>query len=195
MPTTRKSTRKGSTKRRVSTTRRHAVPRKRQSRSKSGRSSASHSQTDAVQMLKDDHARVRSLFEDYETSGGEDKIAIGEKIITELEIHAQLEEDIFYPAFEEQADNEGKALVNEALDEHASMKEMIRDLKDLGSDHESYAERFDDLMQVVMHHVQDEETEMLPQAEETLADNLDSIGIRMAKQKRLYMRDKSVAGR
>ena len=137
----------------------------------------------AVELLKADHAHVHSLYEDYETAGGEDKHNLAEKIIHELEAHAAIEEEIFYPAFQEKADKVGKDLVREALEEHKAVKTAIRELRDMDPEHESFESKFHDMMQDVEHHVGEEEGEMLPMAEEVLGDALEELGTDMQKRK------------
>jgi hemerythrin superfamily protein len=137
----------------------------------------------AVELLKADHAHVHSLFEDYETAGGEDKHNLAEKIIRELEAHAAIEEEIFYPAFQEKADKVGKDMIREALEEHKAVKGAIRELRDMDPEHESFESKFHDMMQDVEHHVGEEEGEMLPMAEEVLGDALEDLGADMQKRK------------
>jgi general stress protein YciG len=137
----------------------------------------------AVELLKADHAHVHSLYEDYETAGGEDKYTLAEKIIRELEAHAVIEEEIFYPALQEKADKRGKDLVREAFEEHKAIKGAIRELRDMDPEQDSYESKFHDLMQDVEHHVGEEEGEMLPVAEEVLGDALEELGADMEKRK------------
>ena len=140
----------------------------------------------AVELLKADHAHVHSLYEDYETAGGEDKHNLAEKIMRELEVHAAIEEEIFYPAFQEKAekaDKGGKDLVREALEEHQAVKTAIRELRDMDAEHDAFEHKFHDMMQDVEHHVGEEEGEMLPMAEEVLVDALEELGAEMQKRK------------
>ncbi|WP_447979571.1 hemerythrin domain-containing protein [Candidatus Nitrospira bockiana] len=137
----------------------------------------------AVELLKADHARVHSLYEDYETAGGQDKQNIAEKIMRELEVHAAIEEEIFYPAFREKTQKEGRDLVAEALEEHKAVKAAIRELREMDPDDEAFEGRFHDMMQDVEHHVGEEEGEMLPMAEEALGERLEELGADMQKRK------------
>ena len=140
----------------------------------------------AVELLKADHTHVHSLYEDYETAGGEDKHNLAEKIIRELEVHAAIEEEIFYPAFREKAekaDKGGKDLVREALEEHQAIKNAIRELRGMDPERELFESKFHDMMQEVEHHVGEEEGEMLPMAEEVLGDALEELGTEMQKRK------------
>jgi iron-sulfur cluster repair protein YtfE (RIC family) len=73
---------------------------------------------DAIAMLQEDHRRVRDLFQEYEAAmDPRTKRELAEEVCTELETHAQLEEQIFYPAVQEES-QEGRALVQEAIQEH-----------------------------------------------------------------------------
>jgi general stress protein YciG len=137
----------------------------------------------AVEMLKADHQRVHSLFEDYETAGGEDKISIAEKIMKELEIHTAIEEEIFYPAFREKADKHGRDLIAEALEEHQSVTTALKELKAMDPGDDSFDSTFLDMMHDVEHHVGEEEGNMLPLAEDVLGDALEELGIEMQRRK------------
>jgi hemerythrin superfamily protein len=156
--------------------------RSRSNRAGAGRNTKAETSLNAVELIKSDHQRVKSLFEDYETSGGQDRAMIANKIMTELEVHAKIEEEIFYPAFRGKAD-EGDELVTEALEEHRTVKDLISDLQEMDGDDEAFQNKFQDLLQEVQHHVEEEESEMLPAAEDQLADQLDQLGTRMSERK------------
>ena len=124
---------------------------------------------DSVEMLKADHQKVRALFQQYTAAGDQSmKRQIAEQVFVELETHAQLEEMVFYPAFEAAADEEGKQLIEDARQEHQTVKDLIKDLRTL-DDEEEFDASFRELMDDVEHHVQEEEAEMFPQAEDLLA--------------------------
>jgi iron-sulfur cluster repair protein YtfE (RIC family) len=130
---------------------------------------------DAIELLKADHRKVKDLFQKYEnTSNQKTRQQIAEQVFTELEVHAQLEETVFYPAFAQEADQEGKQLVEEACQEHQTVKDLIAELRDI-DDHEEFAAKFHTLMENVEHHVQEEEHEMFPKAEEELAAQLEDL--------------------
>jgi iron-sulfur cluster repair protein YtfE (RIC family) len=116
---------------------------------------------DAIAMLKEDHCRVRDLFQEYEAAmDPRTKRELAEEVCTELETHAQLEEQIFYPAVQEES-QEGRALVQEAIQEHQKVKDMIAALREMGPDSQAFDTKFREIMQNVEHHVEEEETEML----------------------------------
>ena len=138
---------------------------------------------DAIAMLKADHQRVRDLFQQYEAASSvEAKCTLAEAVFVELETHAQLEENIFYPAVNEETD-EGPELVKESLAEHETMKNLIQQLRDLGPHSGGFDAKFRELLQNVEHHVAEEETEMFPLAEEELEEDMKDLRDEMQELK------------
>src|SRR4029079_18400003 len=89
--------------------------------------------TDALQLLRDDHKRVKDIFKQYEQSDdAKMKQELAKKAITELEIHADIEEEIFYPAVREESDA-GEEEMDEAEEEHHVAKMLIEALKGMRS--------------------------------------------------------------
>jgi hemerythrin superfamily protein len=132
----------------------------------------------AIALLKADHCRVNNLFQQYETAQEHTRQRhIAEQVFTELDRHAQLEEDIFYPAFEEAADDEGKELVEESLQEHMMVKQMMAELLNLQG--EAFHRKFQEFMEGVRDHVQEEETTMFPEAERILAEDMEELLMEM----------------
>src|SRR5437868_908518 len=87
---------------------------------------------DALTLLKADHQQVRNLFQQYQTARGqEQKQQIAAQVFVALENHAQVEELVFYPSVEEETDDEGEKLVEEARQEHQTVKELITALRAL----------------------------------------------------------------
>lgn len=129
---------------------------------------ASPGTTDAIELLKHDHKKVQMLFDQYESlrnQGNTDsaqKQRIVEQICQELTVHAQIEEEIFYPAVRQSIDDE--ELVDEAEDEHAEAKEYIAELQSMQPDDADYDTTVLSLAKAVMHHVQEEESEMFTEA-------------------------------
>jgi hemerythrin-like domain-containing protein len=140
---------------------------------------------DAIEMLRADHQKVRDLFQDYEkTQDQQAKHKIAHQAFVELETHAQLEETVFYPAFRQEVDQEGKQLVAESLQEHQKVKDLIEELRALASDDEAFDVKFRDLMENVEHHVDEEESEMLPEAELALAEQAEDLRDEMQELKK-----------
>jgi len=147
-----------------------------------------------IQMLKDDHRKVKQLFSEYE-SAGEDAITkkqdIADKVFDELEVHSSIEEEIFYPAVRDNADEEGSRLVAEAIEEHRVVKTLIDELRELDADDEQFEAKFKVLSENVEHHADEEETEMFPVAKDALADNVDQIGQEMQRRRMELLRERA----
>jgi hemerythrin-like domain-containing protein len=140
---------------------------------------------DAIEMLRADHQRVLDLFQDYEEAQDHKaKRKIAQQVFVELETHVQLEENVFYPAFKQEADQEGKQLVAESLEEHQRVKDLIEELRELDADDEAFDAKFHELMEQVEHHVEEEENEMLPEAELALAEQAEDLMDEMQEIKR-----------
>ena len=123
-----------------------------------------HQPDDAMAILTADHRQVRALFQQYEdTSDPYLKQIIAEYVFAELTLHMLLEETVFYPVFAEQADEEGKGLVRDALQDHQQLRDLIATLQDVDED-EAFEAKFQALREHVEQHVVDEETAMFPQA-------------------------------
>jgi hemerythrin-like domain-containing protein len=139
--------------------------------------------TDAIAMLKADHQRVKDLFAQYEAADNvETKRTLAEQVFTELEMHAQLEENVFYPAVNEETE-EGPELVKESLSEHETVKNLIQELRGMKHDTDAFDAKFQELMDNVEHHVEEEEAEMFPLAEEDLAEDLTEMKDEMQELK------------
>src|SRR6266404_5944726 len=121
---------------------------------------------DAIAMLKADHQRVKDLFAQYEvTSNAATKRTLAEQVFRELDTHAQLEENVFYPTVNEETE-EGPELVKESLSEHETVKILIQVLRSMAHETDEFDAKFHELIQNVEHHVEEEEAEMFPLAEE-----------------------------
>jgi hemerythrin-like domain-containing protein len=142
---------------------------------------------DAIAMLKTDHQRVKDLFAQYEgTSNAEAKRTLAEEVFVELETHAQLEENIFYPSVNEETE-EGPELVKESLHEHATVKQLMQELRQMGPHNNAFDAKFHELMHNVEHHMAEEEAEMFPLAEEELAEDLDEMSAEMQELKKALL--------
>jgi len=138
---------------------------------------------DAIAMLKADHQRVKELFVQYEAAENvETKRSLADQVFRELDTHAQLEENVFYPTVNEETDA-GPELVRDSLEEHQTMKQLILALRDIAHDTEEFDTKFHELMHHVEHHVEEEEAEMFPLAEQELAEDLDDMKDEMQELK------------
>ena len=138
---------------------------------------------DAIALLKADHQRVKDLFAQYEAAANvETKRTLAAQVFMELETHAQLEENIFYPAVNEGTD-EGPDLVKESVQEHETVHQLIQELQGMAQDTEKFDAKFHELIQNVEHHVEVEESEMFPLAEQELAEDLEEMSEEMQELK------------
>ena len=132
-------------------------------------------------MLMADHKLVSSLFEQFEKARSPSrKTAIVAEICKELTVHAQLEEEIFYPAVK--AALKDRELVPEANVEHASVKDLIAQVEGQTPYGEMYDAKVKVMGEFVKHHVKEEQNEMFPKARKTKLDML-ALGERMATRK------------
>jgi hemerythrin superfamily protein len=144
---------------------------------------ALHQPDDAIAMLTADHRQVRALFQQYaDTPDPYLKQIIAEHVFAELELHMLLEETVFYPAVAEQVDEEGKRLVEGALQDHQQIKELIEILQGIDDD-AAFEARFHLLREHVDQHVEDEEATMFPQAAQVLATLLEEITALLQERK------------
>jgi len=141
---------------------------------------------DAIRLLTDDHKQVKALFREYEglsDSAHKSRQRVVERVCRELEVHTQIEEEIFYPAFQAKADDEGQDLVAESRQEHHVVDVLMSEIKQLEPDNPEYAAKFTVLMENVEHHADEEEKEMFPQARKALKDDLQRLGEQMEQRK------------
>jgi hemerythrin-like domain-containing protein len=139
---------------------------------------------DAIAMLEADHQKVRDLFEEYRAAEGEERKDIAERVFRELEIHAQLEEDIFYPAVASKGDDAQKKRVATARREHEKVKRLIGELRKLAPNDDRYDAKFQELMESVEQHVEEEEGELFAEAESELGDDAEALGARMEESRK-----------
>jgi hypothetical protein len=137
-------------------------------------------------MIRMDHSHVLALFHRYKaaTPVGRKRALIANACLA-LETHAQLEEEIFYPALRTVLT--GDQTLEKAEPEHNEMRSLIADLRGRvggeGAIDASVDDRFMDLMRTVIHHVADEETRLLPAAERLLSDQLARLGGEMTRRR------------
>lgn len=137
---------------------------------------------DATALLKADHKAVSALFDAYEKArAASTKKNLVTKICIELGVHAQIEDEIFYPAVK--AALKDKELVPEALVEHATLKNLIAQIEGMAPDGEMFDAKVKVLSEYVKHHVKEEQNEMFPKAKKTRLDML-ALGAQLAARKK-----------
>lgn len=144
---------------------------------------------DAIALLKDDHKAVSDLFAEFEkTTSTVKKKALVAEICTALTVHAQIEEEIFYPAVK--AALKDKELVPEAVVEHGGVKNLIADLEGVEPGGEMYDAKVKVLSEYVKHHVKEEQDEMFKKAKASSVD-MDKLGAQLAARKEELMGKKA----
>jgi hemerythrin superfamily protein len=134
-------------------------------------------------MIRFDHSHVMLTSHQYVvTKKAAVKKALAETVCDALEIHAALEEEIFYPALRQLG--LGGAALAKSVPEHLEMKKLIARIRNSDASTVQYDELFSELMRDVMHHVADEETILLPDAERMLTKSrLNELGVQMSKRR------------
>ena len=141
---------------------------------------------DAVALLKADHADVKKCFKDYEKlvkkgAGARERQALAAEICKMLTVHAQIEEEIFYPASRELLGDDAD-LVDEADVEHASAKELIAQIEDGSAEDMHFNARVKVLAEYIDHHVKEEQDELFPEVKAAGMDT-KAIGQALAARK------------
>ena len=136
---------------------------------------------EATALLRADHKLVSGLFAEYEKARSPArKKTLVSRICTELSVHAQVEEEIFYPAIKQALKD--KELVPEATVEHATLKELIAQVEDVEPDGEMFDAKIKVMSEYVKHHVKEEQEEMFPKAKATKLDMVE-LGAQLSERK------------
>ncbi|URI07580.1 hemerythrin domain-containing protein [Aquincola tertiaricarbonis] len=144
---------------------------------------------DAIKLLTADHREVKALFQQYQEmvdheAEDQEKQEIAEQICLMLTVHAQIEEELFYPAAKEAIKEPD--LVNEANVEHASAKDLIAQIQESDPSDEMYDAKVKVLGEYIDHHVKEEESELFPQARKAKVD-LAGLGEQLNERKQALM--------
>jgi hemerythrin superfamily protein len=134
-------------------------------------------------MIRFDHSHVMVTFHQYTRDKRPSvKKALAETICDALEIHATLEEEIFYPVMRPRAAD--RKVMDKSEPEHMEMRRLIHELRNTDPRDSRHDELVFELMRDVVHHVADEETVLLPEAEQTMTkDRLSELGTQMTKRR------------
>ena len=136
---------------------------------------------EATALLRADHKHVSELFSAYEkTRSTPKKKSLVAQICVELSVHAQVEEEIFYPAVQQALKD--RKLVPEATIEHATLKALIAQVEGIEPDGDMFDARVKVLSEYVKHHVKEEQNEMFPKAKNTKLDMV-ALGMQIARRK------------
>jgi hemerythrin-like domain-containing protein len=138
---------------------------------------------DAFELLKNDHAKVSSLFDRIEpATDATTRQQLFAQLKQELTIHAHIEETVLYPALKAKA--ETREITEEGYEEHQEVKELLAELETTPPDSEEWSDLITELRENVEHHVEEEEGEMFTQARKVLSEQqINEIGARMSAEK------------
>jgi hemerythrin superfamily protein len=138
---------------------------------------------DALELLKQDHQAVKDLFDQIDDAeDGKQRKKLFDQIDTQLNIHAHIEETVFYP--EMQKIDQLKDMVEEALAEHQEVKTLLEKIEGLDPEAEQFSASLEELMENVEHHVAEEEDEMFPKVRERCDQaTLDRLGDQLESAK------------
>jgi hemerythrin superfamily protein len=140
-------------------------------------------ENDALQLLKADHEEVATMFEEYADSEDDgEKEELAQNICAALSVHAQIEEEIFYPAAREVLEADELELVNEADVEHATIRELVSQIEASDATDEHFDAMIKVLGEYVKHHVREEESELFPRLEASELDR-QAVGNALAARK------------
>ena len=140
----------------------------------------------AFELLKEDHQKVSGIFEKLEPTT-ERALKTREELFAqlknELDVHAYLEEQIFYPAIQEA--DETREITLEAFEEHRVVKRLLTELEAMPVDQEEWGAKLKVLQENVEHHVEEEEGEMFSSARKVLSrEQIEQLGAQMEEAKR-----------
>lgn len=141
---------------------------------------------DAFSLLKADHRKVEELFQQLEAADGKSKLQVFAQIKMELDLHAHIEEKVFYPALEKPKQTHDLTL--EAYEEHDVVKKLLRELSRAKTANDEWEAKAKVLQENVEHHVEEEENELFPKASDVLEEEqIEALGERMEAEKERQM--------
>ena len=136
---------------------------------------------DAIALLENDHREVEGYFETYEDlTAAADKKQLADKICLALKVHAQIEEEFFYPKARETTGDDD--LIDEAIVEHEGAKILVAQISAMTPDQPLYDAKVKVLGEQIRHHVKEEEEELFPEVRGTRVD-LEALGAKLAARK------------
>jgi hemerythrin superfamily protein len=129
---------------------------------------------DALSLLRRDHEQTQSLYEGFQTAGGDDRYFLASRIVRALEQHATIEEEVFYPVIlalaSKRGHRRGEELVRRSMKDHQSVRKHMTKVRDTLEHEEGYQLQLDELMKLVCQHAEEEETELFAVARTLLND-------------------------
>ena len=150
----------------------------------------------AFQLLKEDHQKVSGIFQQLEPTterAEKTRTELFARLKEELDIHARIEETVFYPAIKQEA--ETREIVLEGFEEHHVVKMLLKELESLPVDTEQWTAKLKVLQENVEHHVEEEEGEMFQKARQVLTEEqINRLGVQMEEEKKRLREQTRSAG-
>jgi len=147
-------------------------------------------------LLKADHKKVAGILEKLDSTterGVKTREELFTQLKTELDVHANIEETIFYPELEKA--DETHDITLEAFEEHRLVKQLLAELAEMDKGTEQWTARFTVLKENIEHHVEEEEGEMFPKARKVLStEEAEILGTRMEQAKNEELKAAAAAG-
>lgn len=144
----------------------------------------------AFTLLKADHKKVAGILEKIDSTterGVKTREELFSQLKTELDVHARVEETIFYPELEKA--DETHDITLEAFEEHRLVKQLLGELETMDKGDEQWTARFSVLKENVEHHVEEEEGEMFPKARKVLSnEQAEILGTQMEEAKKAELK-------
>jgi hypothetical protein len=146
-------------------------------------------QPGAVDLLKEDHTKVKDLFKKFEKAKEEsEKEEIADEVDLELRVHSMIEEEILYPAMRD-VDSE---IIAEAFEEHGVVEQLLNELATMELGDEQFDAKFKVMQENVEHHIEEEEGELFPKV--TKLPNYEDLGFQMVQRKVALMEELKMKG-
>ena len=150
----------------------------------------------AFQLLKEDHQKVSGIFQQLEPTterAEKTRTELFARLKEELDIHAKIEESVFYPAIKQEA--ETREIVLEGFEEHHVVKMLLKELEAIPVDTEQWTAKLKVLQENVEHHVEEEEGEMFQKARQVLSEEqINQLGAEMEQMKQQLKQQSKSAG-
>jgi hemerythrin-like domain-containing protein len=150
----------------------------------------------AFQLLKEDHQKVSGIFQQLEPTterAEKTRTELFARLKGELDVHAKIEETIFYPAIKQAA--ETREIVLEGFEEHHVIKMLLKELEAVPVDTEQWTAKLKVLQENVEHHVEEEEGEMFQKARQVLTEEqINRLGAQMEEEKKRLQQQTKIAG-
>lgn len=149
----------------------------------------------ALELLKKDHEIAADLFAQFKQNEHGDNKALFDEINNELAVHAHIEEEILYPRLEAEGDDELRKIILEGVQEHKVVKTLLKEIAKLADGSEILNAKLMVLVEMVEHHVEEEENEMFPLAEKQFDEaTLDELGAELEDEKASFQNVNAASG-